>query len=418
MTRETTRKFIVSPIQYIVGILLVVFVGFQYQLSGDFSIYMAASEQLAIGKDIYSMYFNGDQKLPYMASPALAYLFYPLSTLPLGVAAAIWKTLNILLIIRLWVLFEKYFVAVNWVEKQHRNWVLLSVLSLSFILYRNFHLSQFSVVLLYLIFEGVHQIRTGKYLLLGPLLLGLGITIKILPIVGIPYLLFRGFWKEVLLVFAFLGLILFLPSISVGIDKAFELNQNWILSISPSNDLNVFDVSQQVVHGIAALISTLTIEGIGNNFTLPIDRHIVNLNPNLVIGIILTVKAALLLSVLYVLKLKTFFKDIGFSIQSFYELSYILLITPLVFPQSRIYTFLFLLPAMTYLAFIFIQHKRNLPKWVIVLYWFSILVLNLELILGNYRELYWHFKTLTYATLFILVLFVWLKPVRFQLSKG
>ena len=216
MTRETTRKFIVSPIQYIVGILLVVFVGFQYQLSGDFSIYMAASEQLALGKDIYSMYFNGDQRLPYMASPALAYLFYPLSTLPLGVAAAIWKTLNILLIIRLWVLFEKYFVAVNWIEKQNRNWVLLSVLSLSFILYRNFHLSQFSVVLLYLIFEGVHQIRTGKYLLLGPLLLGLGITIKILPIVAIPYLLFRGFWKEVLLVFAFLGLIYSCHPLALG----------------------------------------------------------------------------------------------------------------------------------------------------------------------------------------------------------
>lgn len=418
MTQDIRNRPILSPLHFIVSVLLIVFVGFEYQLSGDFSIYMAAAEQLGLGSDIYDIYYGANKDLPYMASPALAFIFYPLSLLPLGVSAALWKTLNILLLFRLWALFERYFTSVDWEGKQHRHWILLSVLSLSFILYRNFHLSQFSVMLIYLIFESINQTRTGKYLVLGPLLLALGITVKILPIVAIPYLLFRGFWKEVILSLAFLGILLFLPSINMGIEKAYELNRSWLSSISPRSDQNVFDVSQQVVHGIAALISTLTIDGIGNNFSLSIRRHIVDLNPDVVVGIILATKALLLLSVLYVLKLKTFFKDHGFTVGSFYELSYILLITPLVFPQSRIYTFLFLLPAMTYIAYVFIKKSLYSPKWVKVLFWISILVINLELLLGNFRELYWHFKTLTYASLIVLFLFIWLKPERVKHSTN
>ena len=95
------------------------------------------------------MLFGTGKDLPYMASPALAYLFYPMSLLPFKIAAALWKTVNILLVFRLWGQFEKYFVSIKWKGKQHRNWILLSVLSLSFIIYRNFHLSQFSVILLY-----------------------------------------------------------------------------------------------------------------------------------------------------------------------------------------------------------------------------------------------------------------------------
>ena len=404
-----------SPIHYIIGVLIIVFVGFEYNLSGDFHIYYVASKDLIQGKNVYEINYFANM-LPYMASPTLAYLFYPLSLFPLSIAAALWKIANILLLFRLWALFEKHFSSVNWKGKQHRNWITLSILSLSFLLYRNFHLSQFTVLLMYLIFEGVYQVRKSKFIWFGPVLLGLGITIKILPIVALPYLLFRGYWKQVIISIVVLALALLIPAITFGFEYTLFLNKSWIISISPTNDQNVFDVSQNVVHGIAALISTLTIDGIGNNFSLSMKRHIVDLDPKVVVGIIMTVKALLLLSVLYVLKLKTLFIDKGLNIQSFYELSYILMIAPLVFPQSRIYSFLFLLPAMCYLFFAYIKKKDAFPTSAKVILWISILVINLELLLGNFRELYWHFKTLTYASLFILVLLLWLKPDKFHLS--
>ena len=406
-----------TPLYIIIGVLLIVFVGFEFQLYGDFSIYFAASQDLAKGINVYTYNYGTNQDLPYMASPALAYLLYPFSLLSLPVAAAIWKMANILLLYRLWILLEKHFSSVNWKGKQHRTWILLSILSLSFILYRNFHLSQFTVLLLYLIFEGIYQIRKSKYLLLGPFLLGLGITVKILPIVALPYLLFRGYWKQVLLSILFLALTLFLPALTLGFDFALVLNRAWITSISPTSDMNVFDVSQNVVHGIATLISTLTIDGIGNDYSLSLKRNIIDVNPSIVVGIIMAVKGLLLLSILFVLRLKTFFKDIGINIQSFYELSYILLISPLVFPQSRIYNFLFLLPAMSYFSYLIIKHREGLSMSVKVLLALSVLILNLELILGNFREYYWHFKSLTYATLVLLILLLWLKPEKFQLSN-
>jgi len=247
--------------------------------------------------------------------------------------------------------------------------------------------------------------------------LGLGITVKILPIVALPYLLFRGYWKQVLLSILFLALTLFLPALTLGFDFALVLNKAWITSISPTSDMNVFDVSQNVVHGIATLISTLTIDGIGNDYSLSLKRNIIDVNPSIVVGIIMAVKGLLLLSILFVLRLKTFFKDIGINIQSFYELSYILLISPLVFPQSRIYNFLFLLPAMSYFSYLIIKHREGLSMTVKVLLSLSVLILNLELILGNFREYYWHFKSLTYATLVLLLLLLWLKPEKFQLSN-
>ena len=68
-----------NPFFVIVGVLIIVFVGFEYHLSGDFSIYLSAARDLALGKDIYEIGYGFYADLPYMASPSLAYLLYPLS---------------------------------------------------------------------------------------------------------------------------------------------------------------------------------------------------------------------------------------------------------------------------------------------------------------------------------------------------
>ena len=99
-----------TPLYIIIGVLFIVFVGFEFQLYGDFSIYFAASQDLAKGINVYTYNYGTNQDLPYMASPALAYLLYPFSLLSLPVAAAIWKMANILLLYRLWILLEKHFI--------------------------------------------------------------------------------------------------------------------------------------------------------------------------------------------------------------------------------------------------------------------------------------------------------------------
>ena len=96
--------------------------------------------------------------------------------------------------------------------------------------------------------------------------------------------------------------------------------------------------------------------------------------------------------------------------QQCWELSYILAITPLVFPQQRSYGFLLLFPAVAYLMyqlfFSGISRKKGLKTAFILI----LLLLNLELLLGNFREYYWHFKTLTYASLMLLGLLAMMPP--------
>ena len=68
---------------------------------------------------------------------------------------------------------------------------------MSFLLYTNFYQLQFTIILLYLCLEGMHQIIHEKRNWLGAFLIGLGVIAKIGPIVLLPYLIYRGHFKGV-----------------------------------------------------------------------------------------------------------------------------------------------------------------------------------------------------------------------------
>jgi hypothetical protein len=277
-------------------------------------------------------------------------------------------------------------------------------------LYFNFHLVQFTIFLLFSVLESIYRIRNKKQISFGALILSLGIITKLLPVVAIPYFIFRGYFKAAFLSLTFTFLLFFVPSLYVGLEYNTAQNLAWANSINPSQSLNVFDVSTRNIHGVASLISTLTIDGIGNSYSLKVKRNIVDLDPQIVIILILVVKLFLICFSLFFLNLKSIFRDNDSRIKQLWELSYILGVIPLIFPQQRSYAFLFLFPAIAYLVHhCFFYAKKINYKYALLL----ILILtltSLELLLGHFRQYYWHFKTLTYASLFLLLLLSLKRP--------
>jgi hypothetical protein len=390
--------------------LICIFIIGEYSRLGDFLIYLEASVDFFKNEEIYVRRYGAPAVFPYMGSPTLAFLLYPFTLLPFLVAASIWKIINIFLILRVWWLLRQYLPFHRYSNSDNFKLTLYSFLSISFLLYFNFHLVQFTIFLLFSVLESIYRIRNKKQISFGALILSLGIITKLLPVVAIPYFIFRGYFKAAFLSLTFTFLLFFVPSLYVGLEYNTAQNLAWANSINPSQSLNVFDVSTRNIHGVASLISTLTIDGIGNSYSLKVKRNIVDLDPQIVIILILVVKLFLICFSLFFLNLKSIFRDNDSRIKQLWELSYILGVIPLIFPQQRSYAFLFLFPAIASLVHhCFFYAKKINYKYALLL----ILILtltNLELLLGHFRQYYWHFKTLTYASLFLLLLLSLKRP--------
>jgi len=91
-----------------------------------------------------------------------------------------------------------------------------------------------------------------------------------------------------------------------------------------------------------------------------------------------------------------------------YELSYILLITPLIFPHQQVYGFLLILPATAYILLnVFLEVKTKTKVSLrLVLFVIAIIITNSITLFGFMREELFHFKITTYGVLLQLGLFL------------
>lgn len=395
---------------FIMLLLGIVFLGVENSRTGDFDIYYTASTLLFEDQDIYARLYGTPRVFDYFGSPFLTLLISIFTLVPIKLATILFKLLNLILLFRIWKLIEKY-LDFKTITIRHHWWVAFSFLAISFPLYRNFHNLQLTIILIYCLLEGLHQIRDKKRDLLGASIIAIGIMTKVSPIVIIPYLIYRRHFKAVSYLIVVFGLLLLLPSLFLGWEKNLGLWASWWEQINPGSEANEFDMNSRKNHGVGAWLASLLIEGIRHEeSTLELRRHLIDLTPEKVKYIILTVRLLLAGFMLY------FLRSLPFQSQSnkqhqLWEISYLLLVIPLIFPQQRIYNFLFLLPAVSYIIYHLLK-ATTLSRWIKYLAVIGIVLLNFELILGEFRYYYWHYKLLTYATLIILIPLATIKPSR------
>lgn len=246
----------------------------------------------------------------------------------------------------------------------------------------------------------------------GSLLLGLAINIKILPIVILPYLVYRRKIRASLAVIAISIGYLLLPSMFIGYDFNLFLLAEWWELINPTNNEFLIEVGK----GKQSLVSMLPVFLTETSGDLALKRNFLSLTPDIAIAITNGVRLGLILLTLYFLK-SPFTKAID-KLSEVRALAYICLMVPLCFPHQHKYAFIFLLPIVMYLVYyclVMWTYRRSL-KFKIYLGLFCLNAIGLTPFIGSdiigryYYDLLHHFRFLGIHAIALVAFAVIAKP--------
>lgn len=398
----------------IAAILLLVLVSISTSKDGgDFDVFLDAARKLKNGQNIYAPPFVDG--LQYYYSVFFALILIPISSNVFN-AEVLWSLFSFFLLYRSFVLVKHYFDFSAMTKRQYNTWVILTVLlSLQFILY-NVSLIQITVFLLWGILETIRLMDNKKPLLAG-VLLGLIINIKIMPLLILPYLFYRGYFKTLIATLVTFVILLFLPALFIGNDFNQFLLSEWWHIINPSNKEHLFETGNGS-HSVVALLPVYLTDTVGE---MPYKRNFMNMShQNVELVINLTRLFILGLSLLY-FKAWPFKKETN-KLKTFWEISFFMLIIPMLMPHQQKYAFLLAAPMIAYILYYFIvtfkQQKTKMYYLVFGLFCVSMLFYSplygsdiVGRFLFNYTQ---HFRFLSFATLFLFPISLYCSPGRLK----
>jgi len=379
---------------------------------GDFDVYLDAARKMSQNENIYAPPYK---TMPFFYSNFFAFILIPFSH-TIFLTELIWSLVSYLFLYRTFRLLEGYFDFTFLSLKEYKIWLILTVfLSIQFILY-NVGMIQITFFLLWTIFESFHQLNKDKNTLAG-IILGLSINIKIMPILMLPYLFYRGYFKSLFItIFTFI-ILLFIPAIFIGFEYNNFLLSDWWKIINPTNKEHLFETGIGR-HSLVALLPVYLTETIGEmNF----KRNILNLNHNIVEIIINIVRLFFL--VISIFFLRTFpFKKQDNKLNSIWEISYFILLIPLLLPHQGKYAFILAIPMLSYLVYFFINTYQIIKttNYKIAFIFFIICCAFYSPfygsdIIGNFLfRVTQHYRILTIATILIIPISLYCNPNRLQ----
>lgn len=418
------KRFLIEKWKFILGgSLIVLIILGEARIKGDFNIFMLASDDLLKGENIYSQtYYTWYH---YYYSVFFALVLSPFTFLSLYFVKVLWLLANVFFVIQIWKILRSFVPFDRFSKKAQTIFTILAFLFVLKFLRDNFHVAQVTIFILYLTLQGLHFIWKDRPFL-GALFLAIGIDIKLLPLVFLPYLLYRGEWKSFLYCLMFLLALLFIPGIFIGFEyNQFLIAERWKL-INPTNTEHVLDTVERSFHSITTLLSVFLVENSGDKFAMPIKRNIADISLEQLTLIINIVRLCFVLFTLYFLRSLPFTKNRD-PFQQLYEISYICLMIPLIFPHQQHYAFFFIFPASTYVIYYSmstfylqkkftqgINWKKTLVSFLLFLVFFSV---NSHFLVGAFSEYYDHFKTMTFGVLLLLILLACFPPRKLSASS-
>lgn len=414
---------------YLIGLCLLIASAYLIKEAlgnGDFKVFLEAAKLLVSGETPYSnwIFVSEGNYCLYFYSPLWASLLIPFSYLPSFVTHLLWLLASVYFLYRTGYLLRSYFSDVLLSNKQLR-WVLLLSIALSFrfILY-NFAMIQMTTFLLWGVLECIQLNNKRKYLLAG-ILLALIINIKVLPIVLLPYFIYRSAYKTVLVSIVFSLFFLLLPAVAIGWDFNLELLADWWKTINPINKEHLLE-TQLGAHSLTAIVSP---------FFTEFEAHKVIRNENQIalgaqsaIIVVNCIRALLLFAMLFFLKWPPFKKNKS-KLHEVWELSFLLLLIPLLFPRQQKYAFLMALPAQVYLSFFLVKFYTIRKKTFKLFHWIFIIVLIVlsfllmtatsDAFIGrNLNKWTQHYKLITYGALALAIVLPFCSYEKFEKLKA
>ena len=318
---------------------------------GDFDVFIDAAQKISTGQNIYQGPFV--KGLQYFYSPLFAVLLIPFSNY-IFITEILWLLLSGFWLYRSWFLITSFFDKSVLKSTEFRVWVLISFFFIIRFLLYNVAMIQVTIFLMWAVIESLILIKKDK-VILGSLLIALIINIKIMPIVIVPYLLYRGYFKTTGFVVIFSVLMLFIPGLVIGFDFNMFLLSEWWAIINPANAEHVLEAEityQSIVGTIPVFITDTT-----SIVSLP--RNFINLEINKVI--LITNLVRLFFAGLTIWFLGKPFISERSKISEIRAISYLLLVIPLIFPHQQKYAFIMIFPSVIYLTYYFILRFKFKP---------------------------------------------------------
>ena len=401
--------------QIVAMIALFVFLMIEAFRQCDFNIFFAAGKDILAGENLYTKIYQG--WLHYYYSPFFALLISPFTFFPEYVITLLWLMLNVYFFYRVWEILSDW-LEISLLPISTQRWffwgsVILCVQGIR----DNIHYHQITIIMVYLVLQGLDFFLKKKEWK-GGALIALGINIKILPIVFFPYLIYRGYWKGALSVVLVWILLLLLPAIFIGWEYNSFLLSEWWSGINPSQKENVLDFARA---GFGSLVTALFHSEEGESQPI----FLTQLSIDSIIFITNGLRLFLAVFTLYFLRTFPFQKSKN-NLHRLWEVGYLFLVIPFLFPHQQNYAYFFIYPAVVYLMYFFyakikIQESFQLLKMkdkvLIGILGLSYFMMSIELFLGAYRTFYIDIRLMTWAAILVLIVYSYVAVSFSRLKK-
>ena len=399
-------KVLSSPI--VVMVLGLIYLAFELRLGrNDFDIFLAASNDLVARNDLYANLYFGCYH--YYYSLFFASVIATVSCFPLWVAKGAWMLLNMILLFRVWKLIKEYLADPKQNDRsvdvrQTLLGLILFLISMRFIR-ANLHYGQVTIVILFLSLFGLKAVREKKWW--GGIVLAIGINLKWMPIVFIPYLLYRKEFRAAGISILTAVALWFLPLMWLETDYFFKMTESYWQLINPAQTKHILDVEEGSFHGLTTWISTLFHKAAAEHNALPWRRHLLDLPVGVVVVLVNTTRLIVVALTLLYLR-GPIFTRIKNGVTEFFEWSWLLAIIPLIFPHQQHYAFLLMVPALSFVLQTWMNGGLGTIEKVI----FAVVVIffNLSLWLGAGTTVYNHYKIVTIGGLLLLWILYRIRP--------
>jgi hypothetical protein len=355
----------------VVVIILAVFYAFKCAGNGhDFEVFVDAGGKIIHGLNIYKPPFA--QNLNYYYSPLFALLLSPFSYLPIIVPQFLWILFSYFLMYRIWVLSTAYFNYSDFSIKQQRLWLFITfILALRFLLL-DVGFVQMTTFLLWATLQSMSLFKQKKYVL-GGALLALAINIKLLPLAFVVYLAYRNQWKPALLTIFFFVVYLFVPALYLGWEGNNSLLHDWFATLNPSNKEWLVEAE----NGPSSLVALIPVYITDTTGVLAFKRNFMKLNFGQVSLIVNVVRLVFVLFTLVFLRTLPF-KAINSNLRRYWEMSYLFIVIPLIYPHQQQYAFVFITPVFIYLSYYFIANWDAVKKNMNAFLWALLIIVGIN----------------------------------------
>jgi hypothetical protein len=200
----------------------------------DFPVYYSAGQSLINGRsDLYSPDFALGRVMDYRYPPFFLIALTPLWHLPYSVAAYIWYVLSVFEIIGCVLIVIRIFPSFR------GSWILGFLVILGVLQYfvMALHYGNAQLLVTFLLFAALYFVVQSKDLAAAALM-ALAITIKLTPILLVPYLVIRRRWKLLASLCVFLAAFNIAPSSHFGFRENNQLLRSWYQHVVVSQEFH------------------------------------------------------------------------------------------------------------------------------------------------------------------------------------